>query len=145
MNLRHLHRPQSVISLGTNLAPMIDITFLLITFFMLAGHLASAEKVEMKLPNPDHSQAVDRKFPDRVVINLIFEGPGRPPGMTSGTMTLASIDDLSNRLGEAARQNPQVRVILRADRRLPYGRVREVMELVASHQLRRLQVVTELR
>ena len=56
MSLRHLHRHENVISLGTNLAPMIDITFLLITFFLLAGHLASAEKVEMKLPNPDHTR-----------------------------------------------------------------------------------------
>jgi biopolymer transport protein ExbD len=64
--------------------------------------------------------------------------------MTIGPDAIASIDALSERLAEVARINPQVRVILRADRRLPYGKVREVMEIVASHQLRRLQVVTEL-
>ena len=48
------------------------------------------------------------------------------------------------RLGELARVNPRAQVILRADRRLRYGAVREVMEIVAGQKLTRLQVVAEL-
>ncbi len=125
-----------------NMTPLIDVTFLLLTFFMLASHFASSEKVEMPLPRPDHNQAVDRKFRDRVVVNLIFTGPEQAPAMTFGLVPVASLDELSDRLGEIAPANPQI--ILRADRRLAYGEVRAVMELIAAHRLTKLQVVTEL-
>ncbi len=52
--------------------------------------------------------------------------------------------ELGDRLAEAAAVDPNVRVILRADRRLNYGDVRQVMELIAAHRLTRLQVETEL-
>ena len=144
MILRHLQRQQHAISLGINMAPMIDITFQLITFFMLASHFASAEKVEMKLPRPNHSQAVDHKFKDRIIINMTYAGPDREAGLTFGPLPVASMAELGDRLAEAAAVNPGVQVILRADRRLTYGDVRQVMELVAAHRPTRLQVVTEL-
>ena len=52
MILRHIHRHQRGLSLGANMTPLIDVTFLLLTFFMLASHFASAEKVEFSLPRP---------------------------------------------------------------------------------------------
>ena len=143
MILRHIHRHQRVLSAGASMTPLIDVAFLLLTFFMLASHFASAEKLEMFLPHPDHSQAVDRKFRDRVVINLTFQGADREPALTFGPLPVASIEELGDRLSEVASANPQV--ILRADRRLKYGDVRQVMELIAAHRLTRLQVVTELR
>lgn len=143
MILRHIHRHQRGLSLGANMTPLIDVTFLLLTFFMLASHFASAEKVEMSLPRPDHNQAMDRKFRDRVVINLSFTADDREPALTFGSMPVASFEMLAERLAEVAPANPQV--ILRADRRLKYGDVRQVMELIAAHHLTRLQVVTELR
>jgi len=144
MILRHLQRQQHTLSLGINMAPMIDITFQLITFFMLASHFASAEKVEMNLPRPDHNQAIDHKFKDRIIINMTYAGPQREPGLTFGPLPVASMVELGDRLAEAAAVDPNVRVILRADRRLTYGEVRQVMELIAAHRLTRLQVVTEL-
>ena len=143
MILRHIHRHQRVLSAGASMTPLIDVAFLLLTFFMLASHFASAEKVEMPLPRPDHNQSVDRKFRDRVVINLMFKGADSEPVMTFGALPVASIEGLGDRLAEVAPANPQV--ILRADRRLKYGDVRQVMELIAAHRLTRLQVVTELR
>ncbi|HSW46699.1 MAG TPA: biopolymer transporter ExbD [Phycisphaerae bacterium] len=127
-----------------NMTPMIDITFLLLTFFMLASHFASAERVEMDLPHPEHSQALDQKFKDRLVINLTYAGPDREPGLMLGALPVASPVELADRLSEAAAVNPGAQVILRADRRLSYGDVRQVMELIAAQRLTRLQVVTEM-
>lgn len=144
MILGHLHRRSIPLFVGINMTPMIDVAFLLLTFFMLASHFASAEKVEMKLPRPDHSQAVDHKFKDRIVINVTYQGPDQPPGLTFGSRPVASMAELADRLAEAAEALPRVPVILRADRRLAYGEVRQVMELIAARNLARLQVVTEL-
>jgi biopolymer transport protein ExbD len=126
------------------MTPMIDITFLLLTFFTLSSHFASAEKVELSLPHPDHNQAEDRRFPEKVIINLVYQGPGASAQLKMGAFDLASMQDLAEHLAPIARHDPQTQVILRADRRLPFGQVRRVMETVANAGLSRLQMVAEL-
>lgn len=137
---QRLSRPAPLI----NMTPMIDVTFLLLTFFMLASHFASVEKVEVDLPRPNNNQSVDRRLMDKVIINLLHVESGLGPRLQLGPVPLSSMADLSGRLKEVGSLNPGVEVILRADRRLPYRQVREVMEAVAAAGLTRLQVVTDL-
>jgi DNA-binding NarL/FixJ family response regulator len=56
-----------------NMTPLIDVTFLLLTYFMLASHFASAEKPDMKLPRPDDSQA-SLSDQEQKILLLIAEG-----------------------------------------------------------------------
>ena len=126
------------------MTPLIDVTFLLLTFFMLASHFASAEKTDIDLPQPDDSQAVERRLKDKIIINLLYHGERVEPELRLGPVRMRSVGELGDRLGELGRVNPRVQVILRADRRLRYGTVREVMEIVAAQKLTRLQVVAEL-
>jgi biopolymer transport protein ExbD len=141
--LRRKHgNPQSMWRF--NMTPLIDVTFLLLTYFMLASHYASAEKPDMDVPRPDLSQALDRKLEDKIIVNLLYRGQSNPPELTYGPVPVASVEELSSRLGELAGRNPNVQVVLRADRRLKYGQVRQVMEIIASHRLSHLQVVAEL-
>lgn len=131
-------------NIGTNMTPMIDVTFLLLTFFMLASHFASEEKTAVDLPRPNDNQAVEQRFQDKIIISLVHQ-PDRPgPEIRLGPLRMSSMDELEMRLIELARGNPRAQVILRADRHLAYGVVREVMEIVSRQNLTRLQVVTEL-
>ena len=128
-----------------NMTPMIDITFLLLTFFLLAGHFAAAEKTaDVELPRPDNNQGVDRRLQDKVIINLVrIEGRDEPE-IRLAAMRLDSIEALQRRIETIAAQNPEAQVILRADRRLAYRQVRQVMELISGNGLQRLQIVTDL-
>ena len=56
-----------------NMTPMIDVTFQLIIFFILAGQVASAELVQMKVPRPTESQALPENaiVKNRVIINIV--------------------------------------------------------------------------
>jgi len=126
------------------MTPMIDVTFLLLTFFLLASHFHSAGMIDIKLPRPDGNQAVDRAFKEKIIINVLDRGSDREPGLTFGAVPVASMVDLAERLHALARVNPQAQVILRADRNLSYGDVRQVMELIAAQNLTRLQVAAEL-
>ena len=141
---RYLHRHDRRTVTRVNMTPMIDVTFLLLTFFMLASHFASVEKVDVDLPKPDENQAIDRKFTDKVIINVLHAGELVEPDIRLGPVPVASIADLADRLHDVGRQNPTAQVILRADRKLPYGEVRQVMEAITAAGLTRLQVVTEL-
>jgi biopolymer transport protein ExbD len=126
-----------------NMTPLIDVTFLLLTYFMLASHYASAEKPDMSVPQPDRSQAVDRKLEEKTIVNVLHRHQAAPE-LTFGPMAVGSMDELSARLGDLARRSPDAQVILRADRRVPYGYVRRVMEVIAEHKLAHLQIVAEL-
>jgi biopolymer transport protein ExbD/biopolymer transport protein TolR len=52
---------------------------------------------------------------------------------------------LADRVREAARANPATEVQLRADSRVPYGRVAELIGVVQEAGLRRIGFVTETR
>jgi len=131
-------------SIGINMTPAIDLTFNLLLFFMLTSHFASAEKVEMSLPRPDGSRAVDRRILDKVIVNVMYRGEELEPTLRCGPVEVGSLTELQGRLQEMARWNPGLEVILRADRRTPYGQVRRVMETIAAVKLTKLQVVVEL-
>ena len=137
------HRRRSPVSF--NMAPMIDVVFLLIIFFVLVSTFVSAELIPLKLPKPDHSQAQNIKLTDRVVINvqpadaddprtggvLYSVGPNRPE----------SLGTIAERLMMHKRAIPDFKVIIRADRRVPYGAVREVMLIVAENEIEMMSIV----
>ncbi len=127
-----------------NMTPLIDVTFLLLTYFMLATHFASAEKPDMKLPRPDNSQAVEKLQENKIIINMLYRQDAAEPELTFGPVAVGSMTELGERLANLARYNPSVEVTLRADGRLRYGDVKRVMEMVAALNLSTLQVVAEL-
>ncbi|HOA73629.1 MAG TPA: biopolymer transporter ExbD [Phycisphaerae bacterium] len=142
--MRNIRRREFTGGLTINMTPMIDITFLLLTFFTLSSHFASAEKVELDLPRPDQNQAQERRFPDKVTINMIYNGENAPATLRMGAFDLPSPNALGEYLAPIGRYNPATQVILRADRRLPFGQVRQMMETIAGAGLSRVQVVAEL-
>ncbi len=126
------------------MTPMIDVTFLLLTFFMLASHFAAAEKTDVDLPKPDDNQAVNPRIKQKIIINVLYAGPQSEPALMLGPVPVASLSELAGRLEVIGRDNPGREVLLRADRRLGYGQVRRVMQVIAAENLTRMQVVTQL-
>ncbi|HNO80189.1 MAG TPA: biopolymer transporter ExbD [Phycisphaerae bacterium] len=132
-----------------NMAPMIDVVFLLIIFFMLVSTFASAENIPMELPNPDRSLAENVKIVDRVVINCRTAPPtveGEPGGAlySVGPNRPESLDSISNRLAAAHAANPKLKVIIRADKRLRYELVRAVMSIVAENEIEDMSLVAHV-
>ena len=139
-------RPPAII--GFNAVPMVDIIFMLTIFFMLVSRFSSQEKVKMDLPKPVMSQAKTVKIPQRVVINcrpdhttsdalhsvLYSVGPNRPEALAQ----------VSARLGAMKRESPDLKVVIRADRRLRYGDVRALMSVVARNNIEMLNVVAHV-
>ena len=129
---------------GFNMTPMIDVVFMLIIFFMLVSTFASVENVEMDLPDPYKSQAAKVKLTDRVVINCLPASPSSPGSgavYSIGPMRVGSLEVLSGRLAAAKAATPGLQVVLRADRRLPYSAVRNVMEVVARNRIEVMNIV----
>lgn len=132
-------------SLAFNMAPMIDVVFLLIIFFVLVSTFASAERIPMEIPDPDHSLAENIKLNDRVIINIQLARPRTPqssPVLYSiGPNPPESVASISQRLMAYRRRVPDVKVIIRADRRVRYSAVQEVMEVVAENGIEMMSIV----
>jgi biopolymer transport protein ExbD len=107
------------------MAPMIDVVFLLLVFFMCASHLSSSKNIPLEMPLASKG-AIPRERTDRWVVNIDHEG-----GLFSGMQAVA-LEDLSTMVEAAAKANPQLKIYLRADQRTPHREVRKVMEAMAA-------------
>ncbi len=124
-----------------NLTSMVDIVFLLIIFFMLVSSYISAENIEVDLPQPDNSVAAAAELPERIVLNC-----QRTPGGTTGVrywvgpVLVEDLAQLELRLAAIGRDNPATEIVLRADRHVPYGRIRDAMEAIARSGLKTMNI-----
>ena len=108
--------------LTLNLAPMIDVVFLLLIFFMVATTFVEREKeMGVDLPTAESGEESMRDL-DEIVINLMRDGVIRLNGEE------VSEDGLEAALDLAARTNPETPVTIRGDRDVVLQRVVAVMD-----------------
>lgn len=141
------YRTRTTHSIAFNMTPMIDVVFLLIVFFMLVSAFASAENVPMHLPDPQRSRARNVELPNRLVINCFPVDPAAPAKgvlYRLGPNRPQSLAEISDALLAARETTPELQVVIRADRRLPYADVREVMKLVADHGIVNMNIVAHV-
>ena len=108
---------------GFNMTPMIDVVFLLIIFFLVSSHLAKQE-VHMDLPLPDAATGEQRTSEEapRLTINVSQDGQLIVAGRTVAQA------ELRTRFEEKRRDaGPDVEVVIRGDRDVPYGQVEPIM------------------
>ncbi len=123
---------------------MIDVIFMLTIFFMLVSRFSSKENIPMDLPEPVMSQAKNVKIPERLVLNCRLADPGAGKKSSVlyslGPNIPESLDSISNRLASKKLENPNIKVVIRADKRLAYEDVRAVMRVVAANDIEMLNV-----
>ena len=127
-----------------NMAPMIDVVFLLIVFFMLVTRFVSVEIADVELPDPEASRARELKLPDKVVLNLQHTPGIDEPTLLLGPFVVSTNEELKDRLTQTKNANPQVQVILRADRAIEYRYVRQAMDAVAAAGIETMNIGAQI-
>lgn len=107
------------------MAPMIDMVFLLLVFFMCASHLTSQRVLPIEIPTATRG-VVPRDRPDRWVVNILQDG-----SVYSGDRPV-SVEQLKDLVVTRLRDEPQTRVYVRADAMTPHREIRRVMNAMAS-------------
>ncbi|MFO0828175.1 MAG: biopolymer transporter ExbD [Phycisphaerales bacterium] len=131
---RSRYTPPPPISLGTNLTSLIDLSFLLVVFFVLVAHISSVERVPLRPPTPrDPASELPGDEP-RVVLNILASSDAEAFALGTDRFRddVGGLAAMRTRLAELYRANPQVRVNLRADRAARYDRVEPAMRMISA-------------
>ena len=118
-----------------NMTPLIDVMLVLLVIFMITAPLMTAS-LKLDLPRTDAAKAGDNG-PRFLAIALSAEGT-----LYLGDERIGA-DALDLRLQEAARQGADTEIQLRADRRVPYGQVAELIGRMQKAGLNRIAFVTD--
>ena len=120
MNFRGKTKPPNA---GFQLAPMIDIMFLLLCFFIAAQIYAQWEsEIDIKLPTAATGEVPDR-LPAEIIINV------RQDGVAVVNQRQLKQEGLSDLLTRIVAIYPGQPVLIRADKRTAYEHVIGILDL----------------
>jgi biopolymer transport protein ExbD len=138
-----------------DMTPLVDVAFLLLTFFMLTTQFKPPEEVSITLP-ASHSEF---KLPESDVMTINIAEDGRIfLGLDSQVLRgrlfgkenelkasiLVEKDQLGNLLVQARTMNPKLRTVIKGDRTSEYGVTEDVMDVLVKTQITRFSLVTNL-
>jgi biopolymer transport protein ExbD len=108
---------------GINLTPMIDVSFLLIIFFIVSSHLAQQEvEQELSLPQAASGQPPPDVAGSRLIINVDSQGQ-----LTIGGEELLPRAIEARLTAERAHAGNDLEVRIRSDRSVPYRYVEPIL------------------
>jgi biopolymer transport protein ExbD len=138
-----------------DMTPMVDVAFLLLTFFMLTTQFKPPEEVQIVLPT-SHSAF---KLPEADVMtvtlskdNKIFLGfdsqkmSGRIFGEENRLRAAMEVStkELPDMLIRARIANPKLRTVVKGDTNSDYGLAEDVMNILQKTNITRFNLVTDM-
>jgi biopolymer transport protein ExbD len=144
------------VGIRIDMTPLVDIAFLLLTFFMMTTQFKPMEEVEIVLPS-SHSEF---KLPESNVMTVNLSKDGRIfLGLDSQHLMeklfgqqnalLASVevpkDQLAEYLVRARTMNPRLATVIKGDRDAEYGIAEDVMNILQKTKITRFNLVTNLQ
>jgi biopolymer transport protein TolR len=117
-----------------NMTPLVDVMLVLVVIFIITAPLL-ASSIRLDLPHTEAAKPNDAPKFVTVVLDK------------SGQVFLddkpATLEQLAERLAQAAKANTDTEIQLRADQGVPYGRVVEVMGAAQKAGLNRIGFVAD--
>lgn len=119
-----------------NVTPLVDVMLVLVVIFILAAPLL-AHSIRLELPRAATAQPRPTSAMPAVMVQLEHTGQVWLDGHALSPEALAA------RLVEIAAQQPQTEIQLRADARVPYGRVVQIIDAAHAAGLQRIGFVAQ--
>jgi biopolymer transport protein ExbD len=123
-----------------NIAPLIDVVFLLIIFFLTVSHITQLQVEPLSLPEAEEGQKPNEQELSRIIINVHKDGQILALGKIQNTELLQQM--LLDEIGRSGRD--KMSILLRGDRETRWARISEIMQVCTANGIRRISVaVTE--
>jgi biopolymer transport protein ExbD len=139
-------RNQPELSEAIPMAPLIDIVFLTLVFFMVTSVYSVLEtEMAVNLPTADEAVQAER-VPGEIIINLLSpedarlaDGEVRDIVVNERAMTLAELEAVLDRV---SRHFPGGGVIIRGDAQARHGRVVQVLDACSKADIQNISFAT---
>ena len=114
-----------------NMAPMIDMVFLLLIFFMVASHMIKIDKTPVELPQAS-SSIVPEKISDRTYITIRSSDTIGEEVEFFMNLKNTTIDDIKTKISESFLNNENTSICLRADKFVRHKHIKNIMQICAE-------------
>ena len=105
---------------AVDMAPMIDLVFLLLIFFMVASVVTELEKVDVNIPPSTHAK-VPEDAKGRMMLSVDSENH-----VYVGTRPV-TIEELKAEVSAELEFNPDLRILIRADQSVIYKTCKDIL------------------
>lgn len=129
-------------ALRIDMTAMVDVAFLLLTFFMLTTSFKPPDTVAIELPS-SHAEV---KLPATDILQISVSDTGQLFIGADATRPEqpVTMEDLSAVIVALRSENPSLRSVIRADRRANYGPVEDVMGALQAANVHRFSFITNV-
>ena len=124
-----------------NVVPYIDVTLVLLVVFMVTAPLL-IQGIDINLPKTV-SSSLEKKHEDSLIISIKSNG-NLYLNLGSKKELQISKPDLSEKVSEILKQNPNISVLVRGDKNTSYGEVVRLMSLLQKSGVSSVGLVTEI-
>ena len=151
-----MRRKKGRVNVFIDMTPMVDVTMLLLTFFMLTTQFLPPAEAEIVLPSSN--SAIKLPESDVMTISVTKDNSiylnvdsqrlrgelfGAENALKAG-IRVDGAEQLANYLVQARTINPKLRTVIKADKAAPYGPVQDIMDVLQRVKISRFNLVTEL-
>jgi biopolymer transport protein ExbD len=144
------------VSVKTDMTPLVDVAFLLLTFFMLTTQFKPPEEVEIALPlshsevklpetntmtvNISKDNALWLGFDSQIMMERMF-------GQKNKLRQACEVkkEELADLLIKARMSNPKLLTMVKSDANAEYGLVSDVVDILQKVQITRFNMVTNFK
>jgi biopolymer transport protein ExbD len=137
---RHRRKPSAEVNLGFQIAPMIDVVFVIMLYFMvMAGAVQVENAHNTKLPGTVQVENSDTPMPDEIAIRIEDDGQvslNEDPLDSPEIKLLPELASNLNQLRESsAASRSEVLVTIYANEQAKYERVVDVLDALSRAQI----------
>ena len=134
MKTLELYKPKKI-ETQLNIAPLIDVMFLLLIFFALSTQFVATPGIEIQLPEAE--TAVPQKAHKAIIYvsadQEIFWNEQR-----------IEIDDLGAEMKTAVSTDPDINIVIKADEKADIGPVVQMMDLAKKEKAKSIVISTKI-
>ena len=126
-----------------NVTPLVDVVLVLLIIFMVVTPMLQKGR-PVQLPTTANPAGLPKDDENELLISVAYTGPDNPVSVWLKTKQY-NLTDLQALLTETYLRNPNKRVVLKGDKRLAYGEVKDVMMIVNKAGFSGVGIVAEKR
>lgn len=142
------HKKKRRLSIRIDMTPMVDVAFLLLTFFMLTTYFSKPQTMELNLP-PDEKQKVEVAESNLLTLRVapaLSQDPSAPKiaevfwNIGSEPANRIELKQLRKFLKDKNKENPKLITLLKVDRDGTYDMMIKLMDEIAIAQVTRFSL-----